>query len=32
VLINNLLYELKNGKVHLSITPQDQLPWLEIAW
>lgn len=32
VLINNLLYELKNGKVHLSITPRDQLPWLEIAW
>lgn len=32
VLINNLLYELKNGKVHLSIAPRDQFPWLEIAW
>jgi len=32
VLINNLLYELKNGKVHLSITPRDQFPWLDIAW
>lgn len=32
VLINNLIYDLKNGKAHLAITPQDQFPWLEIAW
>jgi hypothetical protein len=32
VLINNLLYELKNGKINLAITSQEQFPWLEIAW
>ncbi len=32
VLINNLIYDLKNGKVHLAITPQDWFPCLEIAW
>ena len=32
VVVNNLLYELKNGKLHLAVTIQDQLPWLQIAW
>lgn len=32
VLINNFLYELKNGKLNLAINPQDQFPWLEISW
>jgi hypothetical protein len=32
VLVNNLLYELKNGKLNLAITPRDQFPRLEISW
>jgi hypothetical protein len=32
VLINNLIYDIKNGKVHLTVTPQDLFPWLEVAW
>lgn len=32
VLVNDLLYELKNGKLNLAINPQDKFPWLEISW
>jgi len=32
VLINNLVYEIKNGKVQLQVSARDQFPWFQIAW